>query len=478
VFAGHAANRAVAWMLAAASLAFYSAWRLDNLPILALSVVANFFLGQQLARHRNQGLLALSIALNVLALAYFKYSGFIADNLSKILGVDVWFVSPALPLAISFFTFQQIAYLVDSYRREVGSHGFLDYLLFVTFFPHLIAGPLVQPRDMLHQWRDQDLRPTLERFAIGLTVLIVGLFKKVVLADNLAPFVDIVFARSRDGLPSFVEAAAATVGFSWQIYFDFSGYTDMAVGIAWMFGVRLPVNFASPYRAGSIIEFWQRWHMTLSRFLRDYLYVPLGGNRSGLARQSINIMIVMLIGGLWHGAAWTFVLWGAVHGAAIIVNHLWRTAAEHCRLPAIPGPIGWFATFATVLLAWILFRASSFESALNMILALAGQGTLLPGGELAPDFSNARSLLAPFLVSYGDALLIIAMGAVVIFLLPNLQSWMAATDIWIADRRVKSLSSWLKWSPRWGFACGILAAASLYCIWGTQTKPLFIYFEF
>jgi D-alanyl-lipoteichoic acid acyltransferase DltB (MBOAT superfamily) len=293
VLAGRIGNRALAWLLFLASLGFYAAWRVENLPLLIGSLAFNYLAGQYLLARPSRPGLIVCVVLNLAPLAFFKYGGFAVANINAAFGASIAFDKPVLPLAISFFTFQQIMYLVDCYRRQVDRHGPLDYALFVTFFPHLIAGPLVQPKDMLHQWRDVDLRPTLERFGLGISIFAVGLFKKSFLADGLAPVVDLVFGRAAGGqVVSLFDAAVGTLGFAWQIYFDFSGYTDMAIGLAW--------------------------------FLRDYLYYPLGGNRRGLPRQCLNIMIVMLLGGLWHGAAWTFVVWGGLHGTAIVLNHLWR----------------------------------------------------------------------------------------------------------------------------------------------------------
>ncbi len=470
-------------VLAVASLVFYSLWRVENLAIFIMSMALNYLCGRALLRRPSMGLLTAAVAVNLLVLGFFKYSAFGAENLGGLLGTPLEFDPPILPLAISFFTFQQIAYLVDCYRKAVDVHGALDYCLFVSFFPHLIAGPLVQPRDMLAQWHNNDLRPKMANLAAGATIFAVGLFKKLYIADSLAPVVDAVFTRAAGpaGVSMF-EALLGTLGFTLQIYFDFSGYTDMAVGMAWVFGIRLPVNFASPYKATSIIDFWQRWHMTLSRFLRDYLYFPLGGNRRGRARQLVNVMAVMLLGGLWHGAAWTFVLWGAIHGAAIVVNHAWRWVASDWRWTAT----GWFrfvggvVTFAVVMVAWVPFRAPSWEALGAVLSGLFGMSTLFPGGALPVDFASAKSLLGGLFMSYWKAFYHMGIGLLIVFLLPNVQDWMARCPVWIEDGRRRHHSIRYPWraSAAWGVGVGSLLFLSLFYMWQTQTQPLFIYFEF
>ena len=258
----------------------------------------------------------MGIGLNLGLLAWFKYANFLAASINNLAGTSLSFGDIVLPLAISFFTFQQIAFLVDAYRGLADEPNIGRYGLFVTFFPQLIAGPIVHHAEILPQYAQRDsIRLKADNLSIGLTIFAVGLFKKVVFADSMGAYADTVFQAAALGdTVSFVSAWAAAAAFSLEIYFDFSGYTDMAIGIARMFGVRLPLNFDSPYKSTSIIDFWRRWHITLSRFLRDYLYYPLGGNRNGTGRRYGNLMVVMLLGGLWHGAAWTFVFWGALHG--------------------------------------------------------------------------------------------------------------------------------------------------------------------
>ena len=318
--------------LIVASLAFYAWWNWRFLGLLLFSILFNFALGRRLQRRASERgapvaparrLLALGIAVNVGLLGYFKYRNFLVDTVGMAVGTD-WALPPiVLPLAISFFTFEQITYLVDAYHGDTGEYDFLGYALFISFFPHLIAGPIVRFKELVPQFSSRSTFVfSHENVARGLFIFAIGLFKKVMIADTFSPWVAPIFDRAP--VVVFSDAWGATLAFALQLYFDFSGYTDMAIGLALMLNVVLPENFDSPYQARSIIDFWRRWHMTLSNFLRDYLYIPLGGGRRGEARRYANLFITMLLGGLWHGASWTFVLWGGLHGAYLAINHLWR----------------------------------------------------------------------------------------------------------------------------------------------------------
>src|SRR6201982_2696103 len=312
--------------LALSSLIFYGAWKPVYLLLLLASIGVNFWLGLRMEdplRRRAFG--TLGVALNLALLCYFKYPTFLFDGLTTLTGTPLPFVNVVLPLGISFFTFQQIAYLVDVMRGAKVERDIVSYTLFVSFFPHLIAGPLVHHAEMIPQFKRARTSRSAVLAARGLAIFAAGLFKKVVIADNLAQFVSPVFAHlDAGGGVTTPWAWLSTLAYTLQIYFDFSGSSDMAIGLALMFGIRLPVNFRSPYKAVSIIEFWRRWHITLSRFLRDYLYISLGGNRLGEGRPYLNLMITMLLGGLWHGAGWTFMIWGGLHGIYLVINHLWR----------------------------------------------------------------------------------------------------------------------------------------------------------
>ena len=362
--------------LTLASFVFYGAWELSNAWVIALSILGNYASGRILARARGTSaaspVLALSVAANLAALGYFKYTGFLVAN-APFLGLDPAIGSIVLPLGISFFTFTQIAYLVDVKRGIATEADFLNYCLFVTFFPHLIAGPIVHHGEMMPQFAaPRPLRA--EDMVGGIALFAIGLFKKIVFADTLAAYASPIFAQAHAGAASvpLVAAWQGALAYSGQIYYDFSAYSDMAVGLALLFGINLPLNFNSPYKARNIIDFWRRWHMTLSRFLRDYLYVPLGGNRLGKRRRYVNLLAVMVIGGLWHGANWTFVAWGALHGIFLAINHLWRETRIIRPATALGRGLSWAATLLCVVVAWVFFRADDFAGALRIIEGLVG----------------------------------------------------------------------------------------------------------
>jgi D-alanyl-lipoteichoic acid acyltransferase DltB (MBOAT superfamily) len=288
-----------------------------------------------------------------------------------------------LALGISFFTFQQIAYLVDAWRGETEEYHVVDYFLFVSFWPQLIAGPIVHHKEMLPQFRREAWRHhRWVNFSSGTTLLLLGLFKKVVVADNVAPIANAIFELAGSGVrpPTLAEAWVGAAAYAVQIYFDFSGYSDMAIGSARLFGIRLPLNFHSPYKAATMIDFWRRWHITLSRFLRDYLYIPLGGNRRGKPRRFVNLLVTMGLGGLWHGAGWTYLLWGLLHGAFLCLNHAWFHLRRAFGLRPLPKPLAVALTFVAVLAAWVPFRAGTFE--------------LGAGGSTAKALDATRSMFA------------------------------------------------------------------------------------
>jgi D-alanyl-lipoteichoic acid acyltransferase DltB (MBOAT superfamily) len=329
-------------------------------------------------------LLAGAIGLNLVLLGYFKYANFFADNLNSFAGTALPIAQVVLPLGISFFTFTQIAFLVDTYQGKVKEFNIVHYTLFVTYFPHLIAGPVLHHKEMMPQFAKRDVcHINWDNVAVGLSIFVLGLAKKVLIADSLAEFATPIFsAVAAGGQPMLFEAWIGALAYTLQLYFDFSAYSDMAIGISLMFNVRLPMNFNSPYKATSIIDFWRRWHMTLSRFLRDYLYIPLGGSRHGKFRRYLNLFITMLLGGLWHGAGWTFVIWGALHGIYLMVNHAWRGIKEKMgwRDGGRLSKLGAGAlTFLAVVVGWVFFRADSFTSAMTMLHGMAGMnGVSLP----------------------------------------------------------------------------------------------------
>jgi D-alanyl-lipoteichoic acid acyltransferase DltB (MBOAT superfamily) len=401
---------ALCWLLAASGF-FYAWWQPVFLVLLAGSIGLNFLIGRKVAGNRFW--LVGGLGFNLGLLGFFKYAG--------LLGVQgIW-----LPLGISFFTFQQIMFLVDSFNGEMGPVALLDYACFVGFFPHLIAGPIVRPREIIPQFAA--LKPELD-LAAGLEIFLLGLSKKLVLADGFARFADPGFAAAgRGDAISLVEAWVALLAYSLQIYFDFSGYSDMAIGLARMFGIAFPLNFNSPYQAKNISDFWQRWNMTLSSFLRVYLYIPLGGNRRGEARRIFNLMVTMLLGGLWHGAALRFVLWGGLHGAYLVVHGWWKRGGV--RMPPV---LAWAMTLLGVVLAWVPFRARNFSAAMDFYKGLFGfNGFELPEIVVkAAPFLGHVSRAVPVLPYLGDArtlslpqgILLLVLGWAIALWLPELHS--------------------------------------------------------
>jgi len=394
-------NLSLGWLVLC-SLFFYAYWNPSYLTIIAASVFFNYWVGSSLHKvNFKKPLLIFGIAINLFFLGYYKYSLFLTNNINYLFDTNFHLNTIILPLAISFFTFQQIAYLVDAYRGEA-EYKFLHYSLFVIFFPQLIAGPIVHHKEIIPQF-SQKHKGYSKHITIGLTIFFIGLFKKVVIADNLSEDANLVFLAAENGyLVTFFEAWQGSLSYTLQLYFDFSGYADMAIGSARLFGIKLPDNFNSPYKSKNIIDFWRRWHMTLSRFLRDYVYIPLGGNRKGKTKKQLFIMITMVIGGLWHGANWTFVLWGALHGSYLVINHLWQQIHNKydIKLKIFPQ---WFTsitsqtmTLIAVIYAWVFFRAESIDSALNIVKGLSGMN-----GIVFPEKYLRWENLSPWLISNG-----------------------------------------------------------------------------
>ena len=350
-----------------ASLFFYSWWNISYLPLILTSMLFNYVIGNSLNENfkkvqmHKKTLLGFGIIANLSLLGYFKYTDFFLENFNLAFDGSVPLLHLALPLAISFFTFQQIAYLVDSYRGETAEYDFLNYALFVTFFPQLIAGPIVHHAEMMPQFSSKwNLVKKYKNIALGLFIFTIGLFKKVVIADTFAQWASYGFDKTE--ILGFVEAWVTSLSYTFQLYFDFSGYTDMAIGAALLFNIKLPINFNSPYKALDIQDFWRRWHITLSRFLRDYIYIPLGGNRKGSFKTYTNLLATFILGGIWHGAGWTFVFWGFMHGMALAIHRLWKSLGF-----TMPKILGWFITFNFVNIAWVFFRAKEWEDAIKVI---------------------------------------------------------------------------------------------------------------
>lgn len=415
----HAAA-AVGWrvllipILLTASISFYALGDLHHLPILAASVLVNYLAGSQLSRmsvgSRRDALFTIALLFNLALLATYKYTHFILDNAYSALGLSWQAPSLALPVGISFYTFTQLAFLIDIYRGEAQRSTLTTYGLFATYFPHLVAGPIIHWREVIPQFerlsrRGADVaRWVVSRSCLeeGVLLFSIGLIKKLLMADQLAPIVD--YGWRHVDTVSFTDAWLLSLGYTFQLYFDFSGYADMAIGVSLLFGVRLPLNFNGPYRAYSIQDFWRRWHITLSLWLRDYLYIPLGGNRSGTARTYFNLFATFLLGGLWHGAAWSFVAWGALHGAACCVQKAWQAAG--LRLPYLAGVM---TTFIFVNFAWVFFRAPDLHSAATVIRAM---------------FSTSYGMNERILVMWP----LLVLGAALVWLCPT-STWLSAAPM-------------------------------------------------
>lgn len=382
------------WLLLA-SLFFYAYWNPAYLPLIVGSMIVNYIIGVFLGKNKwlpmRKSILTLGILFNVSLLGYFKYRDFFAENLNSVFGTEIPLITVILPLAISFYTFQQIAYLVDSYRLETNEYNFLNYGLFVSFFPQLIAGPIVHHGDMMPQFSDRKTyRINYENMAKGLVIFSIGLFKKVAIADTFAGFANSGYG-SVETL-TMISGWFTSLAYTLQLYFDFSGYSDMAIGLALFFNIRLPINFNSPYKALDIQDFWRRWHITLSGFLTKYIYIPLGGSRKGIPQTYMNIFIIFLISGFWHGAGWTFVIWGVLHGLASVIARIWKRSGG--KLPKL---LAWGITFLFVHLAFVVFRAPDMTVAMTVYKAMFGlEGVQLVG--LSTMFNENVLYLAGYLL--------------------------------------------------------------------------------
>lgn len=476
---------ALAWLLLM-SLVFYGWWNPAYLLLICLSMLANYSLGscfgsRNLPQGARKPLLALGVALNLGLLGYFKYAMFAATNINSWFGCTLPVAEIALPLGISFFTFQQVGFLVDSYR-ESNRPTFVDYCLFVTFFPQLIAGPIVQHTDLLPQLKNPSIfYPKARNLEIGVTVFFLGLFKKLIIADKLANFATPVFEHvAQGGSVGFADAWSAAIAYTLQIYFDFSGYSDMAIGLGALFGIRLPINFNSPYQATSIIDFWRRWHITLSVFLRDYLYIPLGGNRNGPVRRYINLLATMVLGGFWHGAGWTFAVWGLLHGAALAVNHGWREIRGNTREPRSTwrSHASWALTFLVVVIGWVIFRAADLPTAFSMLSAMAGvSGNASPiAGEFA--ILGDQSASTP-VFQWGNAALMAGLLLLVRWCpsVPSLMSREGDLGTNLAAKDLPYCPQFLLWRPTRAWALG-MAAVTVYCVLCLNRGSEFLYFRF
>ncbi len=496
---------ASAWLVSA-SLFFYGWWNPNYLILLLSSIIVNYSLGVWLIRVlRNSGkctksksILIIGLVFDLSLLGYYKYTNFFINNLNVLTGLDWKVNNIILPLGISFFTFTQIAFLVDAYRGEVKGYNFIHYLLFITYFPHLIAGPIIHHKEMIPQFENSNTyKFNYQNLAVGLTVFFMGLFKKTVLADGIAPHAVVVYSIADSGqILTFLEAWLGAFCYAFQLYFDFSGYSDMAIGCSLFLGIRLPLNFHSPYKSVNIIEFWRRWHMTLSQFLRDYLYIPLGGNRYGIIWQYVNLLITMTLGGVWHGAGWNYLLWGVLHGMFLTVNHLWqniRISMGHDlkHSTAIGRLLGCILTVFAFVFSLALFRTKDLNSAEIMVEGMLA----LNGVSLPLEWKNQLGILESYLTFLGltfqklnarvtdtgfssDAFKWLIYLALIIWLLPNSQQIMQKYFPAIAPYKGEvNYTNMLLWRPNllWSLLTSIITIIGVVNI--TKVSE-FLYYQF
>lgn len=459
--------------------------------LLLASIAANWAFGLAVFRWRRRLLLAAAVFVNLAVLGFFKYLGFVLEPLGY-LGSDALFdfaTGIVLPIGISFYTFQGLSYVIDVWRGTLPKpeRNPILFAAYLAFFPQLIAGPIVRFGDVVADFHAPKL--SADMFAAGAARFLVGLAKKVLVADLVAPIADAAFDQSGDSL-TFAGAWIGSLAYTVQIYFDFSGYSDMAIGLSRLFGVRLPLNFASPYKAANIVEFWRCWHMTLSRFLRDYLYIPLGGNRCGKIRQQANLMLTMLLGGLWHGAGWNFVIWGGLHGLFLVLNHAWRASTSHLPsfLPArVARVLAIALTFLCVVFAWVYFRAPDLPTANRLVIGmLGGFGAALPDS-IASLLASTKPLLehAGIITYLGGGTIFletwtaVTCSALIAFVAPNTQQIMSRFNpaLCEAGRMPERPSTRLLWAPQRlaALAVGLLFAAGVLAL----SRPTeFLYFQF
>lgn len=499
--------------LSLASLFFYAWWNPPYILLLIGSILVNFFGGRLLMRVRESRLgpvlLGALILANLGVLGYYKYAVFILENFRQLFELEIAIPEIFLALGVSFFTFQQITYLVDVYVKKVNEYQFWHYALFVSFFPQLIAGPIVHHGEILPQFEKRPHHGQIWRnLAIGSTLFVIGLFKKVMIADQLmAPYVNPAYLMAEAGQPiPFFGAWVAVLAYAFQLYFDFSGYSDMAIGLGRMFGVRLPMNFNSPYKATSMIAFWERWHMTMTRFFTHYVYVPISlkWTRHGIVRGYgelwsiglgllLPVLITFILSGLWHGAGWNFVLMGLVWGVAMVINQIWRRK----RLPRVPAWLGWTLTFLTNLVAQVLFRSNNLAETGAIFRGLVGMTTIsLPAslestlGGLANGSGTSRIIfegVGNHYAAMGNPLVFIGIIGALFFVclkFPNSAQFMQRSSPVIDGKLDPLEGAALRWLPRWrptsawGWFTGAALAVSLIYIISPSAVHEFIYFQF
>ena len=483
-YVGYYALARIGWVwakvwLAAASLVFYSAWDLRFLPILLASILFNYAVGYQIAKSAERGAkqrarawLVLGIVGDLGALAYFKYVNFFLATVNLVVGTTWSLGEILLPLGISFFTFTQIAYLVDAYQGKAREYRFADYALFVTYFPHLIVGPILHHAQMMPQFNQAAtfVQDRL-RFAVGIAIFTVGLFKKVALADRIAIYADTVFNAAAQGAPlTASEAWAGTLAYTLQLYFDFSGYSDMAVGLSLLFGIRMPLNFAAPLQSTSMIEMWQRWHMTLGRFLRDYLYQPIAGFGKNAGKAAVGLIVTMFLGGLWHGAGWTFVVFGLLHGAYLVTNHFWHLWVMRKVRLSRPSAFVYdrtchLLTFFAWMMGLVIFRSNTMTTATHVFSAMFGGGAV------------AESAFPHFDLNWHQGIAWLAALLAIAWFGPSMIRMFRPYKPALATMRFDEPPTRFEWRPdwRWAIGLGLLLAASIMMMSRTS---VFLYFQF
>ncbi len=451
-----------AWLILA-SLCFYGSWDYRYLPILLSSTCINYLackwiLAKKPSKHIWR--LTVSISFNLILLCFFKYVNFFIVSINDVSGNNLPLLNILLPVGISFFTFTQIAVLVDAYHGKIQVIKFTSYCLFASYFPYIIAGPILRHQELLPQFADTNgYRIKAENIAIGISIFVFGLGKKLLIADNLGSTMWPLLAADN---PKFFHAWLGMLAYTLRLYFDFSGYSDMAIGVSRLFGFKIPINFNSPYKATSVSDFWQRWHISLSQFLKNYLYISLGGNRKGQLLRYRNLLLTMLLGGLWHGANWTFVIWGGLHGLYLCIQHGWKSLRKNRnQKPSVAsGAASRVLTFVAVMVAWVFFRAPDMSSAFAVLAGMVGL--------------NGISIIT-VLDLQGYSILMVS--AVIAFWMPNTNELFLSDD----NRETKSVSSVaiirVDWSPslRWGLAVGLIFAFGILSI---EKAKDFIYAQF
>ncbi len=478
---------AVVW-ITFASLFFYAWWDPSSLALIAISMAVNYAFGYRLmfgladSDRRRKLWVRAGIFFNLFFLGYFKYSHFLLVDVLQLSHFPDGFFPKELPLGVSFFSFVQIAFLVDAYRKEKMQYGPSEYGFFVTYFPHLIAGPIIHHKDVIPLLSQKEtFRFQPDNFSVGLTIFSIGLFKKTFLADTVGAYVPGVFDTPPESGLTMFEAWGGALAYTLQIYFDFSAYSDMALGLSKALNIPLPLNFFSPYQAKSIVDFWRRWHISLSRFLRDYLYISLGGNRRGEFRRYLNLFLTMLLGGLWHGAGWTFIVWGCLHGIFLMINHAWSNQTK----VRLHGIFAQALTLLCVMIAWVFFRANSLDSALLILRTMTGLGEISVGPGLISRIPQLREFgivgngFFPNLSYFRGTGLLWMFGLLAISLwMPNIAQLFRNHSAMLIPKNLQNeLDCKFQWRPSslWAITSAVLFLVGVIYM---NKQSVFLYFQF